>query len=308
MQESQTIKVKKHRSYDKQKKIWALIFLTPWIIGFIGVFLIPMITSLSYSFFHLQANPEGGMSFTFIGFNNYRNALGSYTQGNTVFQVEMFNTMKDVAVNIPIIMIFSLFIAVVLNTEFKGRGVVRAIFFIPVILNSTAVMYAMSSGSSISGILTDGSDFGGVFELEEYLLRAGLSTGIVEFVGSLIARIYSILALSGVPILLFLASIQSIPRHLYEAAEIEGATQYEMFWLITVPNIKPHLLTVAIFILIDTFMTSPLSRYIDRVKQTQWGLKASMNWMYVIMVILILIIILAIAKIFKWGESTYEQQ
>lgn len=307
--EEQAIKVKKHRSYSKQKLIWAIIFLTPWLIGLIGIFLIPMFTSFRHSFFHLQANVDGGMNYTFVGITNYYNALYTEAIGNTVFQVEMLTTIQDVAINIPVIMVFSLFIAVILNAEFRGRALVRAIFFIPVILNSAAVVSAMSSGDAISDILTGGGQgFGNVFELEEYLIRAGLSTGLVGFIVSLIGRIYSILALSGVPILLFLASIQSIPKHLYEAAEIEGATQYEMFWLITVPNIKPHLLTVAIFILIDTFTTSPISMYIDKLKQTQWGLRSAMSWLYVIVVIIILMVILAIAKIFKWGESTYEQQ
>ena len=306
--EQEAIKVKKHRSYDNQKKIWAGIFLAPWIIGLLALFLVPMITSLRYSFFDLKMVSGGQMDQTFIGILNYTRALSDYASGGTVFQVEMITTIQDVVINIPVIMIFSLFIAVILNAEFRGRGLVRAIFFIPVILNSAAVISAMSSGDSISGILGGGDGFGNVFELEEYLMRAGLSAGLVGFIVSLIERIYSILALSGVPILLFLASIQSIPRHLYEAAEIEGATQYEMFWLITVPNIKPHLLTVAIFILVDTFMTSPLSQLIDGLRQTEWGLRAAMSWMYVIVVILILIVIGAIAKIFKWGESTYEQQ
>lgn len=300
------IKVKKFQSYETQKKIWAAIFLAPWVFGFLALFTIPMITSFRYSFYHLTANPEGGLNFTFVGIQNYYNAIFVETIGDMIFQTEMLETIKDVAINIPVIIIFSLFIAVVLNAEFKGRAIVRAIFFIPVILNSAAVVSAMGQGEAMSGILAGGDAFGQVFELEEYLLRAGLTEGLVGFIIALIDRIYSILALSGVPILLFLASIQSIPKHLYEAAEIEGATQYEMFWLITLPNITPHLLTVSIFILIDTFTTSPISNYIDLLKQTEWGLRAAMSWIYVVVVIFILLIIVAIAKIFKWGESHYD--
>lgn len=306
VQQIQVENNKKHISYATQKKIWAAIFLAPWIIGFIGIFLVPMITSFRYSFFHIASTPEGGLDLTWLGFKNYYDALQTKTINDTIFQVEMLTTISEVAINIPVIIIFSLFIAVILNAEFKGRALVRAIFFIPVILNSAAVTSALARGDAISSILASEETFGQIFQMEEYLIRAGLTPGIVGFVVSLISRIYSILALSGVPILLFLASIQSIPRHLYEAAEIEGATQYEMFWLITLPNVKPHLLTVGIFILIDTFTTSPISQYIEALRQTEWGLRAAMSWLYVLVVAIILMALVSIAKIFKWGDHHYE--
>ncbi len=299
-------KERKFKSYETQKKIWAFIFLAPWLLGFVGLFMIPMLTSFRYSFYHLLSTVDEGLVLTWVGFDNYYNALQVEAIGNTFFKAELLATLSEVAINILVIIIFSLFIAVILNAEFKGRAIVRAIFFIPVILNSTAVVFALSSGEAMSGILSGDAGLGKVFDLENYLLRAGLTGNMVGFINDLISRIYSILALAGVPILLFLASIQSIPRHLYEAAEIEGSTQYEMFWLITLPNVKPHLLTVAIFILIDTFISSPLSRYIDGLRRTQWGLRAAMSWLYVVVVALILIILLAINKIFKWGESHYD--
>ncbi len=299
-------KERKFKSYETQKKIWAFIFLAPWLLGFVGLFMIPMLTSFRYSFYHLLSTVDEGLVLTWVGFDNYYNALQVEAIGNTFFKAELLATLSEVAINIPVIIIFSLFIAVILNAEFKGRAIVRAIFFIPVILNSTAVVFALSSGEAMSGILSGDAGLGKVFDLENYLLRAGLTGNMVGFINDLISRIYSILALAGVPILLFLASIQSIPRHLYEAAEIEGSTQYEMFWLITLPNVKPHLLTVAIFILIDTFISSPLSTYIDGLRRTQWGLRAAMSWLYVVVVALILIILLAINKIFKWGESHYD--
>lgn len=299
-------KKRKDISYSTQKKIWAAIFLAPWVIGFVGIFLVPMITSFRYSFYDLKATSEGGLNLTWFGFKNYYDALQTKTVGDTIFQVEMLNTITEVAVNIPVIIIFSLFIAVILNAEFKGRAIVRAIFFIPVILNSAAVTSALARGDAISSVLAGNEAFGQVFQMEEYLIRAGLTPGLVSFVVGLIGRIYSILALSGVPILLFLASIQSIPRHLYEAAEIEGATQYEMFWLITLPNVTPHILTVGIFILIDTFTTSPISQFIEGLRQTDWGLRAAMSWLYVLVVAIILIALVSIAKIFKWGDQHYE--
>lgn len=300
-------KDKKKLTYKQQKLIWALIFLLPWIIGFLTLFLIPMVNSFIYSFHHVEAAADGGFVTTWVGIRNYYNALRVEAIGNTIFQVEVINTITEIAINIPIILIFSLFIATVLNQEFKGRAIVRAIFFLPVILNSGAVAAALATGSSVSNALSDESGaFSVVFALNDFLLRAGISNDIVGFIGDLIGRIYSILSYSGVPILLFLAGIQSIPKHLYEAAEIEGATKYEMFWLITIPNIKIHFLTVSIFILIDHYMSSPIASYIDLLKQTQWGLKAAMSWLYVVVVLFMLGILLLVAKVFKWGEKHYD--
>lgn len=305
MTETKKIKVRKI-TYDQQKLIWAIIFLLPWIIGFLFLFLIPMINSFRYSFFHVEASPDGGFITTWVGFRNYYNALRVEAIGNTIFQVEVIDTITEVAINIPVILIFSLFIATVLNQEFRGRAIARAIFFLPVILNSAAVTAALATGQAVSNALSDEGAFSVVFALNDYLLRAGLGPNFVNFIGELIGRIYSILSYSGVPILLFLAGIQSIPKHLYEAAEIEGATSYEMFWLITLPNIKVHFLTVSIFILIDHFMTSPIAEYIDMLKQTQWGLKAAMSWLYVLVILSILAVLLIVSKVFKWGESHYD--
>lgn len=300
------IKTKKTLSYRQQKTIWAVIFLAPWIIGFLLLFLLPLVTSLGYSFNFLQVSQSDGLVKTWAGAANYRNALFEYTQNNVLFQEVLLTTLGDVLINIPVIMIFSLFIATILNTEFKGRAIVRAIFFVPVILNSGAVAAALASGDSLTEALMDSGNLGAIFNMEEYLLRAGIGTGLVSFVVALIARIYSILSLAGVPILLFLASIQSIPRHLYEAAEIEGATKYEQLWLITLPNVTPHLVTVAVYVLVDTYLTSEVSNYIANVSgRTDWGLSAAMSWIYVVMMILVLALVVSIAKIFKWGDSHY---
>jgi len=106
---------------------------------------------------------------------------------------------------------------------------------------------------------------------------------LINFIVGLIDRIYAILSLAGVPILLFLASIQSVPKHLYEAAKIEGATGYESFWLITLPNVSPHIITVTVYALVDTFLTSPVSGIIssELARSNYWGQSAAMAWIYV---------------------------
>lgn len=293
--------------YNTQKKIWGVIFLLPWIIGFLTLFAYPFIASIVYSAFDITPI-SGGVNLKFVGFEHYRYAFFEHTYGaDSSFQVELLNTITDAIINLPVLLIFSLFIAVLLNKEFKGRAIVRAIFFIPVILNSAAVATVMSGAGSIMGDMFMEENTMVVFDLAKYLTNIGVGQGLVGFVVALIGRVYTILTLSGVPILLFLAAIQSVPKHLYEAATIEGATAYEMFWLITLPNVSPHLITVSIYAIIDTFLTSNAARVISHeYNSLNWGLSIAMAWSYVVVILVILLVLFIVTKALKLGEHAYE--
>ena len=298
--------VKSMSSYKQQKFIWALIFLAPWLIGFIGLFLVPMFRSIYLSLFEIEPI-SGGMIKTFVGIGNYLYAFNEHVTSISSFKVELINTTVDAVINIPVLLIFSLFIAVMLNMKFKGRAVVRAIFFIPVILNSSAVNAALGGGSAIADLL-EAQGIDQIFDLEFYLISSGMMPWLITFIVGLIDRIYAILSLAGVPILLFLASIQSVPKHLYEAAKIEGATAYETFWLITLPNVSPHIATVTVYALVDTFLTSSVSQIISSElnQSDKWGQSAALAWIYVSTIILILLVLAVLAKAFKIGGSHYE--
>lgn len=297
--------MKNINNYNRQKQLWSVIFLLPWGLGILLLFAFPLIQSLLYSFYELTPR-VGEIVQKFVGWDNYLYAWNTHVTTDSSFKVELINTITDVAINLPVLLIFSLFIAVMLNAKFKGRAIVRAIFFIPVILNSAAVATALGGGDIITQILEQ-QNIGKLFDLEYFLVQTGLDQMIVSFVSGLITRIYDILALAGVPILLFLASIQSVPKHLYEAAKIEGATAYEMFWLITLPNVSPHILTVTVYALVDTFLTSSVSGIIsDELNTQEWGLSSAMSWMYVGSILVILLIIFLLAKIFGIGGSHYE--
>ncbi len=295
------------QGYKRQKHIWAAIFLAPWVIGFLMFFLIPFVRSFYFSFFELEGTPEGIIK-TFVGFHNYYYALNEQVTASTSFRVELLNTTLDAIINIPVLLIFSLFIAVMLNMEFKGRAFVRAIFFIPVILNSAAVTSALGGGDLMATLLEE-QGINQIFDLEYYLLQTGMMPWLITFIVGLIDRIYAILSLAGVPILLFLASIQSVPKHLYEAAKIEGATGYEMFWLITLPNVSPHIITVTVYALVDTFLTSSVSQIISEELgySDKWGQSAAMAWIYVTIIMMILLLMAIIAKAMKIGGSHYEE-
>ncbi|MDL2292077.1 sugar ABC transporter permease [Acholeplasma sp. OttesenSCG-928-E16] len=298
---------KKGVSYQKQKLILAFIFLAPWFIGLLLFFLYPFFQSLYYSFFDIKAVAGGGLDLTFIGIDNYVNAFTKLVYKNSTFIVELGVAMQDLLINIPVMVIFSLFIAAMLNTKFRGRAIVRGIFFIPVIINSAAVTAVLSGTGVAAELIFQQGGMTGAFDLNGYLVNSGLPVGFINFITGLIDRIHSIITLSGVPILLFLSSIQSIPKHLYEAAKIEGANSYEMFWLITVPNVKPFIMTVVVFGIVDTFTTSTISNIIQtELNKQNWGITSAISWVYMICVIAILGLFALIAKIFKFGENHYE--
>src|SRR5690554_3646085 len=140
-------KKKFEMTYNRQKLFWAVIFLLPWFLGLMLLFVVPFFQSLNYSFYKLTPQ-VGSILFEHVGFGNYIFAFNEHvsTGTNTSFSVELINTMTDVAFNIPVLLIFSLFMAVLLNMKFKGRAIVRAIFFVPVILNSVAVASALGGG------------------------------------------------------------------------------------------------------------------------------------------------------------------
>ncbi|RXZ79917.1 sugar ABC transporter permease [Paenibacillaceae bacterium] len=287
---------------QKYKGIW---FIIPWFVGFLFLFFVPLINSLRYSFSTLKLS-ETGFSVHPAGWANFKNAL---------FQDEHYvrtlsESMLNMVINVPLIVIFSLFAAVLLNQNFKGRALARAIFFLPVILAS-GVIASVESGDYMQGIIKNATQqSSGEFsmfrnlELAKLLLNSGVNYHIVEYLVGAVNRIYQIITASGVQILIFVAGLQSISGSLYEASKIEGATAYESFWKITFPMISPLILTNVIYSIIDNLLSSPTTRQIrdTAFKSFQFGLSASMAWIYfvIISIFLWIVALLISRKVFYY--------
>lgn len=283
---------RKQRSYGKQKALWGVAYVMPWLLGFIFFFLIPLLTSLIYSFSTVTANSEG-IGITFMGMKNY---VIAFTV-NTSFNRMLTEAIVNMTVNVPLIVIFSLFLAVVLNQKFLGRSFARSIFFLPVILAS-GVILTLESSSLVQAINDQNAGSGGLinalgsFELERLMLQAGVSETIVNYLTGAVDRIYEIVSQSGVQILIFLAGIQTISPQLYEASKMEGATGYEAFWKITFPMVSPLILVNMIYTIIDSFSRNELT---DLIKTTgfvqfDFGLSSAMAWIYFLAISIILLI------------------
>lgn len=250
-----------------RKSLWGIIFLIPLIIGFVYFFLLPFIYTIIYSFSYV----ESGRKFQFIGLDNYIFAFKVATAKNSNYQIVEFSRwltegIISIVADIPIILIFSMIMAVVLNSKFKGRALARAIFFIPVIFNSQAIDAAVNAYSTLANTMQGATKdlFAQMFDFKAFLIAAKIPKVLVDFLGKASNRIYDIIAYSGIQILIFLAAIQSVPKSLYEAAKIEGATQYEMFWKITFPMVSPMLLAAAIYTVVDAFLRSPVLTILKR--------------------------------------------
>jgi ABC-type sugar transport system permease subunit len=200
-------------------------------------------------------------------------------------------------VNVPLIVIFSLFLAVLLNQKFIGRSIARSIFFLPVILASGVIM-TLETSSLVQAVNDQNQGSGGAihalgaYELAGLMLDAGVSESIVNYLTSAVERIYQIVSQSGVQILIFLAGIQTIAPQLYEASKMEGATGYEAFWKITFPMVSPLILVNMIYTIIDSFSRNEMT---DLIKETgfanfDFGLSSAMAWLYFVSIMLILLI------------------
>lgn len=290
--------------HDQQKVFVSWIFLAPTIIGFLTFFLYPLCLSFLYAFSSVEPNGtfHFGLVFplnpdtsyydwnatpTWDLWNNFRYAL----RVDADFPVSLWNTITGTVVDIFVITIFSLLMAVMLNSKFRGRAFVRAIFFLPVIFNSEAMSAALEMVESLGSKGAGGEDaLSTLFNLEEFLTGLKVPKTLVSFLSGITSTIYDTITYSGIQILIFLTAIQSVPKHLYEAATIEGATGYEQFWKITLPMVSPMILTVVVYTIVDAFLRSEINETMDYVyaMESEYGYYAAMSWLYILASLLIM--------------------
>lgn len=281
---------RKSLTLSQKKQLYGLLFVAPLILGLVLLFLLPLIQSFRFSLSTIRL-VEGGFAVDYKGWSNY----GSLFTTNPDYPRKLTESVVNMVVNVPIIIIFSLFAAVLLNQKFRGRALARAIFFLPVILASAAIanldISSFVGGSTLSG--SSGESGGGMlqsFELKKMLTESGLAPVFVDYITGAVDRIYEIISSSGVQILIFLAGLQSISPALYEASRIEGATGYEIFWKVTFPMMTPLILTNTVYSIIDSFSRNSINSLISETafKSFEFGQSAAMSWVYFAVVTAIL--------------------
>ena len=304
-------KAKKRRkiaSLDKRKARVGWLFVLPFIIGFLCIYLPIIKDSIWYSFNHLQIIPAGGFTLEFVGFKNYQEAL--FTDAG--FLQTLISGIGELIIDIPAILLFSLFMAVLLNQKMVGRGAFRAIFFLPVILATgfmTSLDIMNTVGDSMGGGIDEGSggsaseDIVSAIDLEALFSNMKVGTELVEYVVKMINKIYSIVNRSGVQMLIFLSGLQSISPAIYEACKIDGASGWETFWKITFPMISPMILVNAVYTVIDAFTTES-NTVMSYIQSSNMGddVTSAMSWMYFLIVMIIIGVVAGIMSMFVFYQ------
>ena len=303
-------KRKKIASLDRRKARSGWFFILPFLIGFVVIYL-PMIYDsivMSLSEIHMAEAGMGGYTLEFVGFQNYIDAFSS----DPLFAKRLVEGLQTLAFDIPSILIFSLFMAVMLNQKMAGRAIFRSIFFVPVII-STGIMESIAAQDILNNYMgsTEGIDDGSgtsaatelVSSMDLKLLFANMKvgTGVVDYVVEAINNIFNIVNRSGVQMLIFLSALQSINPAIYESCKIDGATSWETFWKITFPMISPMILVNGIYTIIDSFTNSQnvVMAYIaETYSKGSEVLSSAMAWIYFLIVIVVVAIIGAIFSAF----------
>ncbi len=285
--------MRKRSTLEKRNERIGYLFISPWIIGFLLFFLSPIVDSLLYAFQNVSVR-TGGLNRPFVGIQFFRQALLEDDQFLPLLSEAFTNLLFDV----PIILVFSLFIAVILNQNFRGRGAARTLFFLPLMLSSTVLLSVIKGDAAVQSI----SDSSSVYmvstvDISSILYQIGVPSGLLDYMTAIIDRIFDMTWMSGIQILLFLSGLQSISSSLYEAASVEGATAWEAFWKITVPMISPIIMVNIIFTIIDSFTSysNGLMQYIlAESNQLHYSYGAAMTWIYFVAIMALLGIVIGV--------------
>ncbi len=262
------------------------LFVMPFIIGFVLFMAKPLIQSLSMTFNEVTLVPGKGFSQSFVGIDNYRRAF----LVDPDFNQNLLSEISRMGINTIATLVLSFVIAVILNQDFKGRTLARAIFFLPVILSSGVLpgiekqneFYDMMAGVAASVEGSAGVNISA--SLQNLLSVSGVGSGVFDVIFQMIDAIYDIVMASGIQIIVFLSGLQAISPSLYEAAHVEGCSAWEAFWKITFPMVSPLLLVNCIYTIVDFFMKNDntVMERISRVMYSDFnfGVASAMSWIY----------------------------
>lgn len=280
----------------QRRALHGYLFVSVWAVGFLTFQFWPFIQSFWISF--NTVDMMAGFQLRWVGHTNYVEAF----LVDERFVPTLLAVLRDMLMDVPIILVFALFTAFLVNQELKGRIFFRAVFFLPVVIASGLVLQQLypqlqDSGQTL-GTATAGRgiDIPGIVYLY-------LPVNLADLLLDTLNRLTLILWRSGIQILLFLAGLQGISSTYYEAAKCDGATDWEVFWKITLPMLSPIILVNVIYTIVDSF-TDRFNPMLDLIRnaaftgQFRLGYAAALGWVYFLVIFLILGVVLASSK--KW--------
>ena len=273
---------------EKRKARAGYLFCLPFILGFLIFMLRPFLQSLYMSFTSVELG-AGLFKMTYTGTANYYFAFRTDPDYVRLLTEEL---LRMVVYSCAII-VFSFFVSLILNQKFQGRALVRAVFFLPVILSS-GVMLGLESNNQLIAQLqqtveSTTSEVSITAGLQTILRTTGIGGTAFEQVFEVINNIYDVALASGIQIIIFLSGLQTIPGSMYEAAQIEGCTAWESLWKVTFPMISSLFLVNWVYTVVDFCMRSD-NQVIDKiqtvmVQKQDYGTASAMTWIYFLVVI-----------------------
>lgn len=290
------IKRRKTSKLVRNQQRAGYFFILPWVIGFIIFFLQPLIESMWYSFNDTLMGAEG-IETTFVGFKNYYYLLFQ----DSSFLRNLWTVTSAMLQQVAICTTLSLFVAVVLVQNFRGRTIYRAIFFLPIIMTSGVIYSMVGSVVGSSGLSGTGNAY--MYSSSSFttlMIQGGLSREVVNLLTQAIDSIFSMVTNCGVQILLYISALQKIPSSTYEAARIEGANGWDIFWKITIPKIAPIIFLNIVYTIVDASTAygsasggNVMMNAIQEMgfgKTMKFGMSAAMAWLYFLVIAVFLLL------------------
>lgn len=286
----------KRLSLKQQNIVAGYLFALPFILGFLFVFLYPMVQSAIFSLSEVVIS-RSGYELNYIGLENYNYIL----RVHPTFVRELTETVVNMLTYVFWVLVFSFFAAILLNQKFRGRLLARTILFLPIIMAS-GIILKIEMTDYMTGVLEVGMEQANNFLATDsfgtYLQTFQLPEAFLDKILEAIESIPGIIRASGIQILVLLAGLQSISSSLYEAADVEGASAWENFWLITLPLVSPLILTNIVYTIVDYF-TSPNNLIVTVIRNTSfgslgYGIGSAMSWVYFGVIGLFLVIVFAV--------------
>ena len=271
-----------------RRAVYGYLFILPFILGFVFFMIKPLWQSLHMAMSEVVISNQG-FQLNWNNFDNFKKALLVDAEFNRML-VEAIGQMilRSLAT-----IVFSFFVALLLNQKFKGRTLARSIFFLAVILSS-GVLVGLESSNSLMAQLKDMIEESGnansITDVLEQILVSdasgvnGISSKAFKAVFEIIDSIYDVAMASGIQIIIFLSGLQNISPSMYEAAQMEGCTAWESLWKITVPMVSPLMLVCWIYTIVDFFMKSD-NQIMDKIntqmtEMLNYGFSSAMAWIY----------------------------
>lgn len=296
-------RIRKSRLTFRRRDAWiGRCFVMPFYIGFILFSIGPLIETMRMMFYSVTV-AFGGYNMTFVGAENFNQVYNV----DPDFLLNLFKSVGNMFWQVPIILFISLFLAVMINSRFRGRSFVRVVFFLPVIVMTGTVVLILQNDVVASATMSGDVVAGGRIEysvgIEELLIQAGMSSKVVEAFTNFSNDIFNLVWKTGVQVIVFLSGLQSIPSSLYEASTVEGATKWEEFFKITMPMLLPVCMLNTVYSIVDAFTdttNAAMNQVMVAVQKLNFGVASVMSYSYFLLIgVFIAVVMLVFAVLNK---------